>query len=323
MTNTTTDPKTDVAPQLKKFKVSEVFGFESTQTVTGFEEPSDFVPEVDPTYQFDKQTTEVLLAGFENNLRVLVQGYHGTGKSTHIEQIAARLNWPCFRLNLDGHISRLDLVGRDAIVIKDGKQITTFREGILPWALQRPMALVLDEYDAGRPEVMFAIQRLLEKDGVLALPEQNRIVNPHKHFRLFGTANTVGLGDATGMYHGTNQLNQAQMDRWNMVVRLNYLEEEKEADIVMSKAAEFHNRRDLVLKMVRLANLTRTGFMAGDIATVMSPRTVLMWAENAQIFGDIFEAYKLTFMNRADVEDEQTLIEYFQRVFGTTEGITL
>lgn len=310
-------------PKLVKYKVSETFGFDSAESVTGFADVTEFVPEVDPTYQFDKHTTEVLLAGFEHNLRVLVQGYHGTGKSTHIEQIAARLNWPCFRLNLDGHISRLDLVGRDAIIIKDSKQITTFREGILPWALQQPMALVLDEYDAGRPEVMFVIQRLLEKEGVLALPEQNRIVPPHQHFRLFGTANTVGLGDATGMYHGTNQLNQAQMDRWNMVVRLNYLSEEKEADIVMAKAVEFHNRRDLVLKMVRLANLTRTGFMAGDIATVMSPRTVLMWAENTQIFGDIFEAYKLTFMNRADVEDEQTLTEYFQRVFGTTEGLTL
>ncbi len=307
----------------KKIKVADMFGIDSSLTVEGFAEKNEFVPDIDETYQFDKETTEVLLAGFENNLRILVQGYHGTGKSTHIEQVAARLNWPCFRLNLDGHISRLDLVGRDAIVIEKGKQITTFREGILPWALQQPMVLVLDEYDAGRPEVMFVIQRLLEKEGVLALPEQNRIIQPHPKFRLFGTSNTVGLGDATGLYHGTHQLNQAQMDRWNMVARLNYLPENKEVDIVLAKATELHNRRDLVEKMVRLAGLTRTGFMAGDIATVMSPRTVIMWAENAEILGDIYESYRLTFINRADVEDEETLNEYFQRVFGTTKGLVL
>ena len=307
----------------KSFKVRDVFGFDSDLTVTGFDKPDEFVPELDPNYQFDKQTTEVLLAGFEHNLRILVQGYHGTGKSTHIEQVAARLNWPCFRLNMDGHISRLDLVGRDAITIENGKQITTFREGILPWALQRPMVLVLDEYDAGRPEVMFVIQRLLEKDGALALPEQNRIIHPHPKFRLFGTSNTVGLGDATGMYHGTHQLNQAQLDRWNMVVRLNYLPEDKEVDIVLSKVHEFHNRRDMVEKMVRLAGLTRTGFVAGDIATVMSPRTVIMWAQNAEIMGDMYSAFQTTFANRADLEDEATLNEYFQRIFGTTKGLAL
>jgi cobaltochelatase CobS len=304
-------------PRMKSFKVRELFGLDSDLVVDGFAEPTDFVPPVNESYQFDPETTLALLAGFQHNLRVLVQGYHGTGKSTHIEQVAARLNWPCFRLNLDGHLSRLDLIGKDAIVLNDGKQVTTFKEGVLPWALTRPMVLVLDEYDAGRPEVMFVIQRLLERDGALVLPDQNRVVRPHAKFRLFGTSNTVGLGDATGLYQGTHQLNQAQMDRWNMVVRLNYLPEKREVDIVLSQVPHFHNRRALVEKMVRLAGLTRTGFMAGDLSTVMSPRTVIMWAQNTEILGDVRKAYQLSFVNRADAEDEETLLEYFQRLFGS------
>ena len=304
-------------PRMKSFKVRVLFGLDSVLVVDGFAEPTDFVPPVNDSYQFDPETTLALLAGFQHNLRVLVQGYHGTGKSTHIEQVAARLNWPCFRLNLDGHLSRLDLIGKDAIVLNDGKQVTTFKEGVLPWALTRPMVLVLDEYDAGRPEVMFVIQRLLERDGALVLPDQNRVVRPHAKFRLFGTSNTVGLGDATGLYQGTHQLNQAQMDRWNMVVRLNYLPEKREVDIVLSQVPHFHNRRALVEKMVRLAGLTRTGFMAGDLSTVMSPRTVIMWAQNTEILGDVRKAYQLSFVNRADAEDEETLLEYFQRLFGS------
>jgi cobaltochelatase CobS len=303
----------------KQYNVQEVFGFESDTNITGFAEKTEFVPEIDTSYKFDKETTLALLAGLEYNMKVLVQGFHGTGKSSHIEQVAARLNWPCFRLNLDGHISRLDLIGKDAITLEKGKQVTSFKEGILPWAIQQPMLLVLDEYDAGRPEVMFAIQRLLEKDGALVLPDQNKVVHPHKKFRIFGTSNTVGMGDSTGLYHGTHALNQAQMDRWNMVVRLNYLPEEAEVEIVLSRSPEYHNRKDLIEKMVRLAGLTRTGFMAGDISSVMSPRTVIMWAQNADILGDVYKAFGLTFANRCDVEDEPTLNEYYQRLFGSTK----
>lgn len=303
-------------PKTKTFDVEKTFGISTDLTVEGFAEPSEFVPEVDENYRFDHDTTLVLLAGLQNNLRVLVQGFHGTGKSTHIEQVAARLNWPCFRLNMDGHISRLDLIGKDSIALEDGQQVTTFKQGVLPWALQQPMLLVLDEYDAGRPEVMFVIQRLLEADGALVLPDQNKVVIPHQFFRIFGTSNTVGLGDPTGMYHGTHALNQAQMDRWNMVTRLNYLPEDKEIDIVLAKVPSFHNRRDVVEKMVKLAGLTRTGFTAGDIATVMSPRTVIMWAQNTDILGDEYKAFRLTFVNRCDVADEETLNEYYQRIFG-------
>ena len=309
--------------QTKAYDPKDLFGIPMDEKVQGLAASTEFVPDIDNTYQFDTDATKILLAGFQHNLRVLVQGYHGTGKSTHIEQVAARLNWPCFRLNLDGHLTRLDLIGRDAIVVEKGKQVTTFQEGILPWAIQQPMALVLDEYDAGRPEVMFVIQRLLEKEGVLALPEQNRVIKPHPQFRLFATSNTVGLGDATGIYHGTYQLNQAQMDRWNMVTRLNYPTQAREVSIVMAKNTSLHNRKDIVEQMVRVADLTRTGFMAGDIATVMSPRTVIMWAENADIVGDLYRAFQLTFINRADREDEETLKEYFLRVFGTTEGLSV
>lgn len=302
------------------FSVKEVFGINSDMEIEGFAERTDYVPVVDESYKFDEETTLSILSGLKYNLKVLVQGYHGTGKSTHIEQVAARLNWPCFRLNLDGHVSRLDLIGKDAIKLQEGKQVTAFQEGVLPWALSQPMLLVLDEYDAGRPEVMFVIQRLMEKDGVLALPDQNRVIKPHAEFRLMGTSNTVGLGDATGLYQGTHQLNQAQMDRWNLVVRLNYLEESKETDIILSKHPELHNQRDMVEKMVRLAGLTRTGFVAGDISTLMSPRTVLMWAENFQIFGDLYQSYRLTFANRADEADLPTLNEYYSRLFGAIEA---
>lgn len=304
----------------KKYKAKSTFGVDIDMDVEGFADASEFTPDVDESYQFDAETTQVILSGLQYNMRVLIQGYHGTGKSTHIEQVAARLNWPCFRLNLDGHISRLDLVGKDAITLEDGKQVTSFKEGILPWAMQQPMILVLDEYDAGRPEVMFVIQRMLEADGGLVLPDQNRVIKPHPMFRIFGTSNTVGLGDTTGMYHGTHHLNQAQMDRWNMVARLNYLPEGQEVGIVMSKVPEMHNRKGIIEQMVRLAGLTRTGFMAGDISTVMSPRTVIMWAQNTLIFGDIYEAFTLTFTNRSDVEDEDTLDEYFRRVFGTPKN---
>ena len=301
--------------ETQNYSVRELFGIETDMEIEGFKNRTDYVPEIDEAYQFDSETTLAILAGLKYNLKVLVQGYHGTGKSTHIEQVAARLNWPCFRLNLDGHLSRLDLVGKDAIKLQEGKQVTAFQEGILPWALQQPMLLVLDEYDAGRPEVMFVIQRLMEKDGVLALPDQNRVIRPDASFRLMGTSNTVGLGDATGLYQGTHQLNQAQMDRWNMVVRLNYLPEEQETNIILAKHPELHNQKDLVAKMVRLAGLTRTGFIAGDISTLMSPRTVLMWAENYQIFADLYQSYRLTFANRADEADAQTLDEYFSRLF--------
>lgn len=308
----------------KVFNIRDTFSIDLDGKVEGFSKRSHFVPDVDENYKFDKETTKVLLAGFKHNLRILVQGYHGTGKSTHIEQIAARLNWPCYRLNLDGHLSRLDLIGRDAIELEEGEPVTNFKEGVLPWALQQPMVLVLDEYDAGRPEVMFIIQRLLEKNGVLALPEQNRVVQPHKSFRLFGTSNTVGLGDSTGMYHGTHQLNQAQLDRWNMVARLNYLPADDEVNIVLAQAPHLHNRKDIVERMVRLAGMTRAGFTAGDISTVMSPRTVMMWAQHTEIFDNIFEAYKLTYLNRCDEEDEGTLMEYFQRVFGDmAEDLTI
>lgn len=301
---------------MQPIDVEKVFGFKSDLEIEGFDKPSEYVPELDESYIFDPETTSAILAGIQHDLRVLIQGYHGTGKSSHIEQVAARLNWPCFRLNLDAHISRLELIGKDAITLDDGKQVTSFKEGILPWAIQQPMILVLDEYDAGRPEVMFVIQRLLEAESALVLPDQNRAIKPHKMFRLFGTSNTVGMGDATGMYHGTNALNQAQLDRWNVVSRLNYLPEEKEVEIVLAKVPSFHNRRDDVVKMVRLAGLTRTGFVAGDVATVMSPRTVIMWAQNAEIFDDAYRAFQLTFLNRTDEEDEETFKEYYQRVFG-------
>ena len=296
----------------------DVFGVSCEFKVFGFKEKTDNVPEVDPTYKFDPQTTIAILSGFACNRRVLIQGYHGTGKSTHIEQVAARLNWPCIRVNLDSHISRIDLIGKDAIVLKDNKQVTEFQDGILPWAYKNPVALVFDEYDAGRPDVMFVIQRILESQGKLTLLDQSRVIKPNKYFRLFATANTVGLGDTSGLYHGTQQINQGQMDRWNIVSTLNYLSNEQESKIILSKVKELNNKegKDIIKSMVATADLTRSGFINGDISTVMSPRTVLTWAENYLLFNNIEYAFKLSFLNRCD-EMERTIIEeYFQRSFG-------
>ena len=299
-------------------KVRDVFGIDSDLVVPAYSVRTEHVPEADPSYRFDRETTLAILAGFAFNRRVMVQGYHGTGKSTHIEQVAARLNWPCIRVNLDSHISRIDLIGKDAIVLKDGKQITEFREGLLPWALQHPVALVFDEYDAGRADVMFVIQRVLEVEGKLTLLDQNRVIRPHKQFRLFATANTVGLGDTTGLYHGTQQINQGQMDRWNIVATLNYLPHAQETAIVMAKLGM--DEKDVKQKrqteaMVALADLTRAGFIAGDISTVMSPRTVITWAENTRIFGDLGFAFRMTFLNKCDEAERSTVAEYYQRCF--------
>ncbi len=298
-------------------KARDVFGVDTDIEVPAFSLRTEHVPEIDTSYRFDKETTLAILAGFTFNRRVMVQGYHGTGKSTHIEQVAARLNWPCIRVNLDSHISRIDLIGKDAIVLKDGKQITEFREGILPWALQHPCALVFDEYDAGRPDVMFVIQRVLEVEGKLTLLDQNRVIRPHPCFRLFATANTVGLGDTTGLYHGTQQINQGQMDRWNIVATLNYLPHAQETAIVLAKMGVEGDAKmkKQVEAMVALADLTRAGFIAGDISTVMSPRTVITWAENAKIFGNIGFAFRLSFLNKCDEAERQTVSEYYQRCF--------
>ena len=293
------------------------FGIDSKMVVKGFAERSDRVPEIDPTYRFDPQTTLAILAGFAFNRRVMIQGYHGTGKSTHIEQVAARLNWPCVRVNLDSHISRIDLIGKDAIKLKDGVQITEFQEGILPWALRNPCAIVFDEYDAGRPDVMFVIQRVLEVDGKLTLLDQNKVIHPHPYFRLFATANTVGLGDTTGLYHGTQQINQGQMDRWSLVSTLNYLEHDAEVDIIISKNPDLDTPegRKTVSRMVTVADLSRASFMNGDISTVMSPRTVIAWAQNMAIFGDVGFAFRLSFLNKCDELERQTVAEFYQRCF--------
>jgi cobaltochelatase CobS len=298
--------------------VGEVFGFASDMMAPAFSQRTEHVPDLDQAYRFDRETTLAILAGFAHNRRVIVQGYHGTGKSTHIEQVAARLNWPCIRVNLDSHISRIDLIGKDAIVLRDGKQVTEFREGILPWALQHACALVFDEYDAGRPDVMFVIQRVLEVEGKLTLLDQNRVIRPHPCFRLFATANTVGLGDTSGLYHGTQQINQGQMDRWNIVATLNYLPHAQETEIILAKLGI--DMADAAMKkrtgqMVALADLTRAGFINGDISTVMSPRTVITWAENAKIFGDIGFAFRVTFLNKCDEAERATVAEYYQRCF--------
>ena len=296
----------------------ETFGVDIDMKVPAFSVRTEHVPDLDLAYQFDKETTLAICAGFAHNRRVMIQGYHGTGKSTHIEQVAARLNWPCIRVNLDSHISRIDLIGKDAIVLKDGKQITEFREGILPWALQHACALVFDEYDAGRPDVMFVIQRVLEVEGKLTLLDQNRVIRPHPSFRLFSTANTVGLGDTTGLYHGTQQINQGQMDRWNIVATLNYLPHGQETAIVLAKMGLDGSdapTRKRVESMVALADLTRAGFINGDISTVMSPRTVITWAENARIFGNVGFAFRATFLNKCDEAERQTVAEYYQRCF--------
>ena len=297
----------------------ELFGIDSDMQVPAFTETGDHVPDLDSAYRFDPGTTLAILAGFAYNRRVMIQGYHGTGKSTHIEQVAARLNWPCIRINLDSHISRIDLVGKDAIVLRDGKQVTEYKEGLLPWALQHPCAIVFDEYDAGRPDVMFVIQRVLESDGRFTLLDQNRVIRAHPAFRLFATANTVGLGDTTGLYHGTQQINQGQMDRWNIVATLNYLPPAAEVEIILAKIPSYNKEnRAQVEAMVQVADMTRQGFMAGDISTVMSPRTVLTWAQNAEIFNkDIGMAFRLTFLNKCDEAERSTVAEYFQRCFGS------
>ncbi len=301
-----------------KISVRQTFGIDTDMELDSFSKKNEFVPKIDQNYKFDKDTTLAVLSGFAFNKRVLIQGYHGTGKSTHIEQIAARLNWPCVRVNLDSHISRIDLIGKDAIILKDGKQVTEFREGILPWSIQNPIALVFDEYDAGRPDVMFVIQRVLESEGNFTLLDKNKVINQHAYFRMFATSNTVGLGDTTGLYHGTQQINQGQMDRWNIVTTLNYLPFEKELEIILSKNKNYNSAegKETLSNMIKVADLTRKGFINGDISTVMSPRTVLHWAENTSIFKDHGFAFRVTFLNKCDDTEKKIISEYYQRCFG-------
>ncbi|WP_299687326.1 cobaltochelatase subunit CobS [uncultured Tateyamaria sp.] len=305
------------AKPTEEISVREVFGIDTDMVVKGFADASDRVPALDSTYKFDPDTTLAILAGFSHNRRVMIQGYHGTGKSTHIEQVAARLNWPAVRVNLDSHISRIDLIGKDAIKLKDGKQVTDFQEGILPWALRNPTAIVFDEYDAGRADVMFVIQRVLEVDGKLTLLDQNQVIEPHPYFRIFATANTVGLGDTTGLYHGTQQINQGQMDRWSLVATLNYLSIDAETAIVLAKNPHYNTEagRKTIKQMVTVADLTRTAFMNGDLSTVMSPRTVIAWAQNAEIFRNVGYAFRLSFLNKCDELERQTVAEFYQRLF--------
>ena len=309
-------PNLNQQPDIK-VSIKQTFGIDSEMEVDAFSKKSEYVPEIDKAYKFDRDTTLAIISGFAFNKRVLVQGYHGTGKSTHIEQIAARLNWPCIRVNLDSHVSRIDLIGKDAIVLKDGKQITQFNEGILPWSIQNPVALVFDEYDAGRPDVMFVIQRILEVEGKLTLLDQNKIINPHSSFRLFATTNTVGLGDMTGLYHGTQQINQGQMDRWHILSTLNYLDPSQELKVVMSKLNNLkgEKNKEIIKNMIKLANLTRVGFANGDISTLMSPRTVISWGQNFKIFKDLVTSFNLTFLNKCDDIEKSIISEYFQRCF--------
>ena len=309
--------KTDKEIPDLEIDVRKTFDIDIDLKVMAFKEPNEYVPSIDESYKFDKNTTLAILAGFSHNRRVMIQGYHGSGKSTHIEQVAARLNWPCIRVNLDSHISRIDLLGKDAITLKDGKQITEFKEGILPWALQTPTALVFDEYDAGRPDVMFVIQRVLEVEGKLTLLDQNKVISPHPGFRLFATANTVGLGDTSGLYHGTQQINQGQMDRWHIVSTLNYLDPELELKVVLSKVPSLDNKEGLEVarNMISVANLSRQGFANGDISTLMSPRTVISWAENFKIFSDLNKSFEITFLNKCDETERVIIAEYYQRCF--------
>ena len=310
-------PNLNIKPDIK-ISVKQTFGIESDMEVDAFSKKNDLVPEIDKDYIFDKDTTIAILSGFNFNKRVMVQGFHGTGKSTHITQIAARLNWPCVRVNLDSHISRIDLMGKDSIVMKDQKQITEFKEGILPWSIQNPVALIFDEYDAMRPDVAFLLTKVLEAEGGLTLLEKNKVIKPNNYFRLFATANTVGLGDTKGIYSGVNQINAAQMDRWNILTSLNYLSLEKEMEIVLAKNKEFNNAKgkEKVANMIKVASLTRKGFIAGDISTVMSPRTVIFWCQNTQIFKDIGYAFRVTFLNKCDDSEKNIIAEYYQRCFG-------
>ncbi len=311
--------KTDNQTPNNEIDVRKTFDIDIDMKVMAFKDPNEHVPSIDSAYKFDKDTTLAILAGFSHNRRVMIQGYHGSGKSTHIEQVAARLNWPCIRVNLDSHISRIDLLGKDAITLKEGKQITEFKEGILPWALQSPTALVFDEYDAGRPDVMFVIQRVLEVEGKLTLLDQNKVISPHAGFRLFATANTVGLGDTSGLYHGTQQINQGQMDRWHIVSTLNYLDPALELKVVLSKVPGLDNKEGLEIatNMISVANLSRQGFANGDISTLMSPRTVISWAENYQIFHDLNKSFEITFLNKCDETERVIIAEYFQRCFNS------
>ena len=313
MTSLTSFKKPDI-----KISVRQTFGIDTAMEVDGFSKKNEFVPKIDQDYKFDRDTTLAILSGFAFNKRVLIQGYHGTGKSTHIEQVAARLNWPCVRVNLDSHVSRIDLIGKDAIVLKDGKQVTQFNEGILPWSIQNPVALVFDEYDAGRPDVMFVIQRILESEGNFTLLDKNKVISQHDYFRMFATTNTIGLGDTTGLYHGTQQINQGQMDRWNIVTTLNYLPFEKELEIILTKNKSYNSKegKEKISNMIKVADLTRKGFVNGDISTVMSPRTVLHWAENTKIFNDHGYAFRLTFLNKCDDIEKKIISEYYQRCFG-------
>ena len=310
-------PNLDIKPDIK-ISVNQTFGIETEMQVDGFAKKNQYVPDLDKNYKFDRDTTLAILSGFSFNKRVLIQGYHGTGKSTHIEQVAARLNWPCVRVNLDSHISRIDLIGKDAIVIKDGKQITEFKEGVLPWSIQNPVALVFDEYDAGRPDVMFVINRVLESEGTFTLLDKNKVIKQNSNFRLFATTNTIGLGDTTGLYHGTQQINQGQMDRWNIVTTLNYLNFDKELEIVLAKNKNMNNTKgkEKISNMIKVASLTRKGFIAGDISTVMSPRTIIHWAENSEIFKDTGYAFRITFLNKCDDLEKNIIAEYYQRCFG-------
>ena len=307
----------ELVPDIK-ISVNQLFGIDTEMKVDGFSKKNEYVPEIDNNYKFDRDTTLAIICGFAFNKRVLIQGYHGTGKSTHIDQVAARLNWPCIRVNLDSHISRIDLIGKDAIVIKDNKQITEFREGILPWSIQNPVALVFDEYDAGRPDVMFVIQKVLEKEGSFTLLDQNKVLKQHPLFRLFATTNTIGLGDTTGLYQGTQQLNQGQLDRWNIITTLNYLSFDKELEIILAKSKSFNTKegKEVVSNMIKVADLTRKGFVGGDISTVMSPRTVLHWTENSEIFKDVGYAFRVTFLNKCDDLEKNIIAEYYQRCFG-------
>jgi len=301
-----------------KISVKQTFGIDTEMEIDAFSKKNEFVPKIDQDYKFDRDTTLAILSGFAFNKRVLIQGYHGTGKSTHIEQVAARLNWPCVRVNLDSHVSRIDLIGKDAIVLKEGKQITEFKEGVLPWSVQNPIALVFDEYDAGRPDVMFVIQRVLESEGNFTLLDKNKVISQHDYFRMFATTNTIGLGDTTGLYHGTQQINQGQMDRWNIVTTLNYLPFEKELEIILSKNKSYNSTegKEKISNMIKVADLTRKGFVNGDISTVMSPRTILHWAENTKIFKDQGYAFRLTFLNKCDETEKKIISEYYQRCFG-------
>ncbi|SUZ54447.1 uncharacterized protein METZ01_LOCUS7301 [marine metagenome] len=316
--STDTSTTIDIGKPDKELSAKKIFGIDANMMVPAFSKTNDYVPDLDKDYVFNQDTTLAILAGFKHNRRVMIQGYHGTGKSTHIEQVSARLNWPCLRINLDSHISRIDLIGKDMIVLRDGKQITEFREGLLPWAIQNPVALVFDEYDAGRPDVMFVIQRILEISGKLTLLDQNKIIKPHPFFRLFSTTNTIGLGDTSGLYHGTQQINQGQMDRWSIVSALNYLPHNDELNIVASKAKSYNNKKgkETISKMIKVADLTRNSFINGDISTVMSPRTVLTWAQNCEILMDLGLSFKLTFLNKCDELERPTVAEFYQRCFG-------